>query len=353
MKGTNKLRAKTLWPYIASVLSIVSGVVLAWVAYIQISFFSGFTQAIGYWNAFVTLAYLVLAILLLLRRESAYTIGLTLSLGNIGFVTLQTWFLVAIEKVTGIPLSEEESIVFFAFLGTDLLLYGSVYLSFKALIPPLRPQDVPDSPLLLTELKNAKINRKEKDQLLRIRREFIAYMHEKFRGNIEINSHSNNQHVDIVAKPFRSYMFFLGGGGSSHKRYQFHAETDYDQVRSAKGVVDCIITIFASNDAFDESERGLTKISVYSLRDELKTGRQESDFVNFAIMDLGIFFGHYERSLRKPEKVNEVEEIWEEQSYPLPEDMIECPQCGKYAPMNALICPRCRLDFYPSDNKNI
>ena len=60
--------------------------VLALVARSQIDSSDDIGKYVGYWNAFVTLAYAWLTVRLVLRQEAAYTMGLHLSRANIVFV---------------------------------------------------------------------------------------------------------------------------------------------------------------------------------------------------------------------------------------------------------------------------
>ena len=255
-------------------------------------------------------------------------------------------------------LSDEELIAPFSFIVTDLLLFVGTRQCFSDLIPPLLPQDVPNSYILSQESARVmNLDKSEVESFLNMRRNFIAYMHRKLRGSIEVSTQRNNQYVDLLVKPFSSYLSVYGGS-STIKGYRFHVTLDHDQVKEVKGLIDYVIALEASDDVLYEATKGLMRVSVYSLRDHLRTGGQPSDFDKYAQENLGIKFKRYkshqrrnaiqQQSLREPTHY----QLPEKPSYPLPEDKIECPHCGTYAPVTALVCPRCHLDFYPSNESD-
>jgi hypothetical protein len=288
---TTDSRKRTLWPYIAAVLSIVAGGVLAIVAYLQINTPDDITKVIGYWNALVTLAYIWLAIRLMIRDEGAYKSGITLSLGNAGFVMAQLgiW-----GHLTNFTLSGEQLIIAFSFIITDLILFAGIRQCFGDLVAPLLPQNIPNSYFLLQEsARTENLGENEIAPFLNMRRDFIAYMHRRLRGSIEINTQRNNQYVDLLVKPFVSYIAV--GGNSAIKTYRFHIALDSDQVKDARGLIDYIIALKVPEDVLYEGTKGLMKVSVYSLSDHVRTGGQPSDFDKYAQDVLGFKFKKYKR----------------------------------------------------------
>lgn len=287
-------KSNTIWPNISAIMAIVAGVVLAIVAYIQINFPDDLTRAIGYINALVTLAYLWVAVGLAQRKESAYHYGLTLSLGNVGFVMLQLWFWGTFSTI-----SDFQGFIGLGFIATDLLLFGASYMSFGDLVPPLLPKNVPNSPNLNYQLKHARnLSQSDLTSFEDIRASFIAKMHRKFRGRVEIGEAKNAAYIDLVIKPLFSELGFLFAGGSSqHKRYTFHLILTQDQVKREKGSSDYIVAYEASQEALEEATKGLIKPIVYVLKNRLTTGsssisvwRQPSDFQIFAKDNLGTLF---------------------------------------------------------------
>jgi hypothetical protein len=123
-------------------------------------------------------------------------------------------------------------------------------------------------------------------------------MHRRLRGSIEINAQHRNQYVDLLVKPFSSYLSAFGSS-STIKGYRFHIALDRDQVKDAKGLIDYLIALEVSDDVLYEATKGLMKVSVYSLRDHVRTGGQSSDFDKFAQDVLGFKFKKYKHQKKK------------------------------------------------------
>ncbi|MFZ2362367.1 MAG: hypothetical protein WA040_23710 [Anaerolineae bacterium] len=325
-------RAKTILPALAAMLSLVAGAALAYYAYNSLQFPDAISKLIGGWNMVVVLAYLWLAYVLIRRQENAYSAGLLLSLGNIAFVFGQLIFWFNLSGFTDMP-DEERFLILgvapFVFMLTDALLAGGVFLSFRDLVPPMRPEDVPESDLLLERIKKAVDNpagmepvaaflaqskqsgistvaqelappsQAELDQFLDIRRRFLASEKSNARGGAEINASEDGVVFDLIVKPLTSY--FKADEGSAKREYQryiFYPCLRWPSQLGAFEKASChVIAITASKDVLDSLSTGIrAKTSLYVIREGVWKGKswgRSNRFERFANGNYGLKFNTY------------------------------------------------------------
>jgi hypothetical protein len=325
-------RARTLLPALASALSLIAGAALAYYAYNSLQFPDAISKLIGGWNMVVVLAYLWLAYVLIRRQENAYSAGLLLSLGNIAFVfgQLMLWF-----NLSGFTdMADEERFLIlgvapFVFMLTDALLAGGVYLSFRDLVPPMRPEDVPESDLLRERIKKAVDNpagmepvaaflaqskqletstaaqklvppsQAEIDQFLDLRRRFLASEKSNARGGAEINASEDGVLFDLIVKPLSSYLKSDEGSAKrEYKRYIFYPCLRWPSQLSSFGNTPChVIAITASKDVLDSVPTGMrSKTSLYVIREGVWKGKswgRSNRFERFASESNGLKFNTY------------------------------------------------------------
>lgn len=302
-KYNSGFRLKTAWPYVAAILSLVAGAVLAIVAYAQISSGDDIGKYVGCWNAFVTLAYIWLSVRLILRHEGAYKMGLDLSRTNIWFVFGQMQFWRIASEVTGMSLDEEVLITGLAFIVTDIALYVGVLMTRRDLILPLRAEEVPELTSLLGDLERADtLSHAERKQFLDLRRRFIAHMSRVSSGGVEINGLHNQRVADLVARP----ALFPARTGkdsmnddrdSARKRrlnwgtrtYSFQSVVSPEHVEFGREAIDYVVAISGSDEAL-EAARKSKKVGLYLIRRGVYAGKRSSAFEKFVQHEYGIAF---------------------------------------------------------------
>lgn len=325
-------RARTLLPVLASALSLIAGAALAYYAYNSLQFPDMISKLIGGWNMVVVLAYLWLAYVLIRRQENAYSAGLLLSLGNIAFVfgQLLLWF-----NLSGLTdMTDEERFLIlgvapFVFMLTDALLAGGVILSFRDLVPPMRPEDVPESGLLHERIRKALDNptgmepvaaflaqskqsgtstatqklappsQAEIDLFLDLRRRFLASEKSNARGGAEINASEDGVLFDLIVKPLTSYFKSDEGGAKrEYQRYIFYPCVRWPSQLAGFDKASChVIAITASMDVLDSVSTGIrAKTSLYVIREGLWKGKswgRSNRFERFASKNFGLEFNTY------------------------------------------------------------
>lgn len=295
-------RPRTAWPYIAAVLSLLAGGVLAFVAYWQIDSGDTITAIVGFWNAFVTLGYLWLALRLVTRQEEAFKMGLDLSRANIWFVGGQLYFWSKVAEVTGLVALDEEFLASgFAFIITDLLLLGGIAMTRRDLLPPVQEQDVRDRSELISELGKATVSEAERRLLLEIRRRFAVYMSTKSWGGIEMVDWHESQPADLLARSVLAPARIRDDKDSARKKpsnwraraFAFYPVLDLNRVRSARGAINCVIAITAPETVLRESEARRKKVGVYLLRSRVWAGKRSKGFEEFVKQQYGVTFHHW------------------------------------------------------------
>ncbi|MBW8012774.1 MAG: hypothetical protein FVQ83_16270 [Chloroflexi bacterium] len=291
-------REYTSKPLMAALMSIIAGGVELVVADFQINTPDDLTVVAGVINAFVSLAYFWLAVQLIQRREQAYKRGLQLAIGNFFFVSSQGMFWNFIAEGNGTDVPVEFLAILFSFLGTDFLLAVSIAWSYRDFVYPLESQRIPEFRYLINKLAiNNDITEEEREFIRKARRGFIAYMSATHRGGIEINSILKEMPVDLVAKPLISFMGGDAGKGDT-RYYLFRTNISVELVKKARGTRSYvfIIGISTSDDIKLESKRGLLKrLSLYTFRDGVRTGRRSKEFEKFAESNFGKRFRQYRK----------------------------------------------------------
>lgn len=326
-------RARTVLPSLAAILSLVAGAALAYYAYNSLQFPDMISKLIGGWNMVVVLAYLWLAYVLIRRQENAYSAGLLLSLSNIAFVFGQLMFWFNLSGLTSMP-DEERFLILgvapFVFMLTDALLAGGIFLSFRDLVPPMRPEDVPESDLLLERIKKIHENptgmepvaafigqsrqsgastvtqklvppsQAEIDQFLDLRRRFLAVKKSNARGGAEINVSEAGVLFDLMVRPLTSYLTADEANAKrQYQRYVFYPCLHWPSELHAFSNSSChVIAITASKDVLDSLPTGMRakKTSLYVIREGVWRGKSSGrsyDFERFADKNYGLKFDTY------------------------------------------------------------
>lgn len=297
------LRARTAWPYVAAILSLLAGAVLAIVAHAQIDSGDDIGKYVGYWNAFVTLFYVGLSVRLVLKHVGAYKMGLDLSRTNIWFVFGQMQFWNMASRVTGMSLDEQFLITGFAFIATDVALYAGVLMTRRDLISPLRAEDVPDRTSLVRDLERAdELSQAERKQFLDLRRRFIAHMSRVSSGGIEVDGLHKLKAVDLIVRPALFPVRIgdsqpKGGKAPEQKRrpnwgtraYSFQSEVSREYVQYATVGIDYIVAVSACDKAVEEA-RKCRRVGLYLIRQGVYVGRRSAAFEQFVAQEYAVSF---------------------------------------------------------------
>ena len=291
------LRAKTVMPYVAAGFAVVSGMALLVYAISLIQTPETIATILGIWNALVTLAYFWLAVQLCRRVEGAYFSGLLLSLGNVAFVWGQVMLWNFLGIMSGFGEDERAALIGvapFIFILTDLLLAGGIYFSFRDLVHPTLPEDIPESEVLQRRLATAEDETRYDDpvknflgqtkskattapptqaeinMLLDLRRKFLAHMKSTARGGADLDVVINEQTVDLVVKPLWSYIMVDSQAEKQHQRFMFYPViTSVLEIEKARQGANYVLAISAAPDVLDQLTGFRAKSTgVYLLREK-------------------------------------------------------------------------------------
>ena len=222
----------------------------------------------------------------------------------------------------------------FVFLLTDMFLAAAVYFSFRDLVHPVSPQDVPDSDLLQRRLGEAQDEQRyrvpvqileindrrielpqdaptttpprpeEIEVYLDLRRTFLADMKSNARGGAELDVTYEGETVDLAVMPLLSYLQ-MNSGGKNHRYLFYPMITSLAELERLRKSAHYIIAISAMPNVIKQTRRGKESTGLYLIRNGLWVAGGSSRskaFENVAARSYGLKFETYRPTSPPPEE---------------------------------------------------